>query len=612
MRRLLPVPVLIMLALNTGSHARQIQSVDSLFYAGVESYIQGRYLESFSLLQSLDKVYPGHSRATASLLMQAKALTQMERFQHSLEFYDRLIQQYPGSEYVDDALYGKAVACYFLDYIPLAVKQLLELVERGGDSRLLRRAAKLSVDLMEYRMSETDLRKLLSELTEEKSRAAVTIRLAERDIAGERYLSARQVLKQFTDQYPESAYTVQMNRLLARAEKAGEGTLKIGVILPLSGNLEEQGRALLEGIEYAVDAYNSAQSARVGLVVRDSQSRVLTAVKAMQELAGEKEIIAVIGELESSVTAAIAGIAQERGVPLLAPTATLDGLTELGEYIFQLNSSLDVRARHLADYAVTGMGLKTFAIVAPADREYGLSMRESFARRVNELGAQIVVEKWYFEGAETFQPQFKALREYGIQQMLKDSVIVQVREELWEDTLSARKDTLFTKQSVTELVDSTAMAVRGIDGIFLPVHAEEIPRIAPQLANYHFDSRLFGGTYWNDLSLLDSHKNYIDGIVFVADFYMDPSDYNVFSFRDAYRRARGKTPDKLEIFGYDAVNFILIATGGRSMPRKDVRMRLAGTGTVEGVGGRKMLDDSRINQYLNMLQYRNGRIYQIR
>ncbi|HHS12357.1 MAG TPA: outer membrane protein assembly factor BamD [bacterium] len=611
MRRLLLVPV-FMMVLSAGLHAGQVQSIDSLFYAGVESYVQGRYLESLSLLQSLDKVYPGHSRTTASLLMQAKALTQMERYQHSLEVYDRLILQYPGSEYVDDALYGKAVTYYYLDYIPQAVKQLLELVELGGDSRLLRRAAKLSVDLMEYRMTDADLRKLLSELTKEKSRAAVTIRLAENDIAKERFLSARQVLKQFIDQYPESPYTGQMNRLLSRAEKAGEGTMKIGVILPLSGNLEEQGRALLDGIEYAVDAYNNAQSARVGLVVRDSKSQVLTAVKAMQELASEKEIIAVIGGLESSITAAVAGVAQERGVPLLAPTATLDGLTDLGDWIFQLNSSLDVRARRLADYAVTGLGLKTFAIVAPADRDYGLSMRESFARRVHELEGEIVVEKWYFEGAETFQPQFKALREYGIQKMIKDSMIVQVREELWEDTLSTRKDTLFTKQSVTQLVDSTAMAVKGIDGIFLPVYAEDIPRIAPQLANYHFDSRLFGGTYWNDLSLLDSHKNYIDGIVFVADFYMDPSDYNVFSFRDAYRRARGKTPDKLEIFGYDAVNFILTSTGGRSMPRKDVRERLSGTGTVEGVGGRKILNDSRINQHLNMLQYRSGRIYQIR
>ncbi len=264
----------------------------------------------------------------------------------------------------------------------------------------------------------------------------------------------------------------------------------MGVILPLTGPLSEQGKGLLEGVQYAVDRHNEGDGAKVEVVVRDSEGRILRAIKAAQELCGDEEILAIIGELGSDLTAAIGAVTQEKGIVLLAPTATEDGLTSLGNYVFQLNGNLSIRGEALAEYAVIDQGLKRFGVLAPADR-YGKAMRDAFVQTVNRVGGEVLVEKWYFEEDKDLGPQFKAIREEGIKRMIADSVLVILPEEEYEEEYTEQGEVLYVKQTIPQLVDSTELAVTSIDGIFLPVYGEDLPYVVPQLAFYNIDARMF-------------------------------------------------------------------------------------------------------------------------
>jgi len=585
---------------------------DSLFHEGISLYQNGQYRDALRMMDLLDRAYPDHPRKTGTLLMRGKSYYKLRDYRRSMQAFNKLMDDYPQSQYVDDALYGLATVNYRLNSMNEAVKQLIMVVELSTDSRLQRKAAKLSFDIMDYCFGEEELKALLEEIPGERGKAAVTLRLAQRELDKQHFRTTQKIVQDFLNRYPNSTYVTQMEALYQRADELGVGFLKIGVILPLTGPLEEQGKALLEGIQYAVDEHNEGDGTKVELIIRDSEGSIVRVIKAAQELCGDQEILAVIGELESELTAAIAAVAQENGVALLAPTATLDDITAIGSSIFQINSSLKVRARNLAEYAVSGLGMRKFAVLAPVN-DYGRSMRDSFVQTITRLGGEIVAENWFFEGYEELGPQFKAIREVGLRQMLQDSLIIRIPKYRWNERYEHSRDgIIYVKQSFPELVDSTGIAVTAFDGLFLPVYGEDLPYVMPQIAFYNIDARVLGGAFWHDMEALEDHQRYIDGAIFLSDFFIVPSDYNYHRLRDQYRLATGKTPEKMEVFGYDTAALLLAVVGEKSLPREQIANQLATMDLYNGIKGPILFDEERINTHVRILQYRGSQIFQIK
>ena len=141
--------------------AQEDQAVDSLFYQGITYYREGRYRETLRMMELIDQVYTDHPRKTGSLLMQGKSLYKLKEYQKSLEAFDKLISDYPESDYMDDALYGIATVYYRMDIPREALKHLMRVIEEGKDSRLLRKAAKLTSNIMDYLIWKPSSKKCL-------------------------------------------------------------------------------------------------------------------------------------------------------------------------------------------------------------------------------------------------------------------------------------------------------------------------------------------------------------------------------------------------------------------------------------------------------------------
>ncbi len=582
--------------------------VDSLFSNAVSYYTAGRYGQALQKLENLDRLYPGHSRLTASLLMQGKSLYKLKEYTKALNVFKKMASEHPGSQYRDDVHYGLGTVYYQVQMYPQSVQNLLKVVEESQDKELQKKAAKLSSEIMDYRMNTVELQTLLEEVASEREKAAVILRLAQREIDDQHYQNARKVLLEFKRNYPKSSFLPKMDSLLERT-RVTNPVVKIGVILPLSGPLEEQGKNFLDGLEYAARIANQ-QIPRIQLIVRDSESRMITAILAAQELVRNEEIIALIGELESDISAAIAAVAKEWKCPLLVPVATEDGITDIGPFVFQLNGNLDNRSKLLADYAVNALGLKRFATLYPADR-YGKSMNDGFKKYVEEKGGKILIEKWYFEGTEDLRPQFDKIREFGIEQMIKDTLIVIVPKERLPRYYT-HTNRLYTDMTVKELVDSTELAVTAFDGLFMPIYSEDLPFLIPQLATANLNARVFGGVTWDDPEVLVENQKYIDeryrnGVVFLSDFYIDPSDYRFFQMRDTFREAVGKTPEKMEVFGFDTANFLISSLGSIST-REEMGEALASKRQYEAMRNRMDFNEKRVNTSIRLLQFIGGRI----
>lgn len=592
--------------------AQDAQAIDSLFFRGVAAFEIGNYDDALQTFEFLDRVYPGHRRLTASLLMQGKSLYEDHEYQRALESYRELMDDFPKSEYADDARYGLATCYYRQGNTLVAVKELMLVLEQSQDVRLVRNAAKLSSELMDKRLRLDELQALLDDVQGEKAEAAVVVRIAQREMDRQHYQASKKVIQDYLIRYPQSAHVFQMEELLSRADRLGRGMIKIGVILPLSGSLSEPGNALLTGIEYAANQHNEKNQEKIELIIRDSAGRILNAIKAAQELCQDSEVIAIIGELGSDITAAIGGVAQAHEVTLLSPVAAEGGLTSIGDYVFQLNASMDIRARVLAEYAVDGLGLRRFAFLGIGDN-YGKIMYDNFKQSVQSYGADLLVEKWYFPGANDFGEQFKGIREVGITRMLQDSVLKIVSEEELE-TMIEQPFVQLEDKSIEELVDSTDFAVTAFEGLFIPAYSEELERLIPQFAFYNISAQLLGGVTWHDATLLDNEKNaeYANNAIFVSDFYISPNNFRYMRFRNEYRKQIGTTPGKMDVFGYDATTILLHLVTEGARKRKELRIGLAGIKDFPGIRGEITFNADRVNPEITLLQYRGGQVLKIR
>jgi branched-chain amino acid transport system substrate-binding protein len=293
---------------------------------------------------------------------------------------------------------------------------------------------------------------------------------------------------------------------------------KLGVILPLSGQFSQFGKAILEGIELAVEEFNrNLQEGReVILDIRDDSSDPIRTAILGRALAADSTVAGLIGSYENETSLAIALVAAATGLPLVCPTADAPGLDYLGSMVHVLNRTDPELARELARFAVDGLKLHTFAILA-SDDERGNLLADTFARAVRESRGVVVSNQRYSGQTSTFENQLNLLQRY-----LPDAV-------------------------------------------YLPAKTNEITQIASQVYYYGLgDVRLLGAEYWDSERVIRLGGEYVDGAVFASAFYAEGEGLRWKEFKELYETTHRRPVNRYSALGYDAAAIILAAAG--SMP----------------------------------------------
>ncbi len=121
-------------------------------------------------------------------------------------------------------------------------------------------------------------------------------------------------------------------------------TVKLGVLLPLSGPTAYFGGVQLDGIEFCVDYVNknggikALNGAQIELVVQDSASDPETGVSAFEKLV-EEGVSAVVGPYNSTVAAATAPLAIQYKVPYVVVNATAENfMGTANKYVYRTNT----------------------------------------------------------------------------------------------------------------------------------------------------------------------------------------------------------------------------------------------------------------------------------
>ncbi len=601
-----------------GRQAAVSQPPDRQFSQAVELFRQGQYKRAASLFGELAAATPPSRLASAAHIMFARSLYLADRIDEAREALDAFLSLYPRSRYAVYARYLLAGCLLRQGNEDGAITRLLG-VAASDDSILSGRAFRALAALLAGR-DESDVARL--ERWARGGHEIDVLRLAALEgwLSRGRLTGVIRGAESLLSETRDDRIRTRATELLEIARKLQRSNLRVGVILPLTGYFQEEGRSLLRGVQFALMRNRPAQ-VKVELVVRDSESSLLRAIKEAQELSEDERVVALIGELESDKSIAIGAIAAAKHLPTLVPVSTTTGVASVGNCVFQLNMDLEHRARVLAEYAVNELGYRNFAILAPAD-EYGIEMADAFAGRVDELGCTVVAQEWYYENAQDLSKQFKKIRKLGFLRFIADTLAAadtsgklpsrEQVEAVWRalnDTLKAHAD----PGDPDNLVDDEDIPVYGIDAIFFPIYAEDIPYVAPQFARFNIRARPLGGSYWYDPEALRTNGRYVDSLVFVSDWYLDEFDPVYRQFRDDFRLRMGASPDRWAAYGYDAMTLILKALSEGATTRGEVKRYLEHVDGVQGIRGLTTFKGGgRVNGAVNLIRYVRGRFERIR
>ncbi|MBI3678587.1 MAG: penicillin-binding protein activator [Proteobacteria bacterium] len=291
---------------------------------------------------------------------------------------------------------------------------------------------------------------------------------------------------------------------------ANKTPTRIGLLLPFSngsGKTRALANAMLKAAQLAVfDAHNPD----VLLMTADEGSTPDSAVAGMHKLLDEGAEI-VIGPLFAASVTAVAPLARDRGVPLVAFSTDR---TVGGDGVYLLSFQPENEVRRVVDYAAS-QGAKTFAALVP-QTAYGQRAEQAFDDEVKAVGGEVKdVEKYSAAG----------------------------------DAMNA---------------PAAAIAKTGADAILIADGDVNLKTIAPLLEDDGVDRshvHLLGTGLWDDPSL--TKEPALQGAWFAA-----PMPYADDAFDTKYKNAFGTTPPRLATLAYDGISLaVLIGQTGEPYKR---------------------------------------------
>jgi neutral amino acid transport system substrate-binding protein len=194
--------------------------------------------------------------------------------------------------------------------------------------------------------------------------------------------------------------------------------LKIGSLLPATGDLAPLGQPMLASVPLVVEKVNQCGGVNgepVTLIPEDDQTDPTAGAEAMTKLAEVDKVAGVVGSFASSVSSAAVDVAARNKVMLISPGSTSPVFTERATkgdfqgYWARTAPPDTYQARALAKLA-SDRGFKRVSTVV-INNDYGVGFEKEFVTAFKKLGGTVVNEAKptrYDPKATTFETEAAA------------------------------------------------------------------------------------------------------------------------------------------------------------------------------------------------------------
>lgn len=352
------------------------------------------------------------------------------------------------------------------------------------------------------------------------------------------------------------------------AEKAGEtqaaqassteegGTIKLGVLAPLTGTNAEYGKGFEIAMQMAVDKINAdggVKGKKFELSVKDSKGDQKESSDLARQFADDEEIMAILGDFTSGCCMANASIVDEAGLVQLSPTASNPDYAPMSDYCFSIMGLQSAEAPFAAKYLLQKYaGAKNVGVIY-INSDWGTSAFTNFEKAAKEIGLNIATSVNYVQDEKDFS-----------------SLITKLK--------SANPDYVI-------ILDQGA-----------------VPQIINQIRTSGWDIPLAALGPGTSEQLISQTGENSEGLLITSPFFFDPENKELSAWKDEFVSKAGFQPTIHPACAYDTVYLIktaIEAIGDGEISRKAIRDKLAEVDYTGVTGPIKFTKNGDINrQYM--------------
>jgi len=366
---------------------------------------------------------------------------------------------------------------------------------------------------------------------------------------------------------------------------AGKGRrVRIGALLPLSGEYARYGQQALRGMRLALDSIEGGD--QVTLRIADTEGKAAQCLSAYRQLMDEG-VSMIVGPLLGDCTQALAPHLHGN-VPVLSLTSHAESARDSSE-LFVHTLGLAMQAHFMAAHAWR-QGERRMAVISmdlPSFRQEADAFTQAFV----ELGGQVVDRLDLQQGHIDYRSELRGLR----MRTDDEELLAELDEEL---ALSIEPD-----QEIRMPVS--------FDAVYLALPGKQVSLLAGQLAYVDVtDVRLYGSDRWQDGHLLDDKGRYLGRAQFSDVVFPNGDSSDLQHFMLAWRDVWGVVkPGKLTGLAYDSTLIAVMLTSRLGFSDRDAVAGLEDPAGFPGLTGHVQFDQEGVgHKEFELFRIRRGHI----
>ncbi|HTR51670.1 MAG TPA: ABC transporter substrate-binding protein [Kofleriaceae bacterium] len=335
----------------------------------------------------------------------------------------------------------------------------------------------------------------------------------------------------------------------AAATDTGSGPIRIGHFGSMTGSEATFGQSTDRGVRLAIaerNAKGGVHGRQLEVITLDDAGKSQEAGTTVTRLITERHVVAVLGEVASSLSLAGGRVAQQYGVPMISPSSTNATVTQIGDMISRVCFIDDFQGYVVAKFARDFLHASRVGVLYDQQQAYSKGLAKNFEAAFTELGGTITTSQAYTGGDADVSAQLQSL-----------------------------KDT-------------------SPEAIFLPGYYTDAGNIARQARKLGITVPLLGGDGWDSEKLTEIGGDAIEGSYYANHYSFEETRPAVENFVAKYKDRYGSVPDGLAALGYDAAGVLMAAMDrSPSLAGNDLAAAIAQTKDYPGVTGKITLDKNR-------------------
>jgi len=567
--RYLLLPVLLFVALAT-----DIDADDHGLYREAHNLLnRGLYAEAWRVFSELSNYGTDIQMAAAYQYYAAKAGYHAGYLDEGLRGFNHLINRFPKSSYIPYGYFFAGNIYYRQGHTDKAVTSYVNAFKVSTDSRLDRLVIE-SLSGIASSAPPVVLENLALGSLEADRRCELLLPLARELIEKSNFQPVKSIL---TD-----CDSPEIGRVIEQAGRLLSQKIEIGILLPLSGELQKFGESLLDGIRLMIDKYTRETGQELTPVVYDTQGDRLEAARIVRRMLSSG-VAAAIGPLTSEEAAVGSAVLACGDLPLIIPAATEAGLTELSSTSYQLQPNLGMQGIRMADFAIDRLGADTTGILTPTAPE-NLQMARAFAKRFENRGGTVLGVE-YFRTRETdFGPFLKDIKSQIVGQLLDSIVFI---------------------NETGDTIEAEAVPVE-LDCLYIPADAGQLRMLLPQIDFYNLHTVYLGGDGWSSDIVYRLGEDVTKSCYFTSGRVESGMGDRAQQFMTEFDIKYGRQPGHLESLGYDAMALICEALRSGQYSRSEISHYLSTISDYEGATGFVSFGENHENVELPIYTIENG------